>query len=94
MHLEHVVVDDLILEGLLQGYNITEDLVLKHSDDKHRSIKGVKSFSGPLVSESLHVAKTLNNLDPKDICKTPVPEQNSKWIVYGTLDLNVRNKLN
>jgi hypothetical protein len=70
------------VEGLIQGHNVTEELVLKDSD-VHRTISGVKSFAGPLVSDSLRVVKDLNGVDPKQVCQNPIPPQTSKWIVYG-----------
>ncbi len=79
---DHIIIDDLKVEGLIQGHNVTEELVLKDSHD-HRTISGVKTFAGPLVSESLRVVKDLNGVDPKQVCQKPIPPQTSKWIVYG-----------
>ena len=79
---DHIIIDDLKVEGLIQGHNVTREMFLKDSHD-HRTISGVKSFAGPLVSESLSVVKDLNGVDPKQVCQKPIPPQTSKWIVYG-----------
>jgi hypothetical protein len=81
---DHIVTDDLKIEGLIQGHNVTKELFLKNSDDR-RTITGVKSFSGPLVSDSLRVVKDLNGVDPKQVCQKPIPPQPSNWIVYGNI---------
>ena len=76
----------MTLGGLIQGQNITEDLILKDTDHSHRSITGVKSFSGPLVSESFRVTHDLNGVNPKEVCQTSIPPQNSKWVVFGNIN--------
>lgn len=83
----HIIIDNLDVGGLIQGHNITEDLILKDTDQLHRSLTGVKSFSGPLVSESFHVTNELNGIDPHEVCQTAIPPQNSKWVVFGNIRL-------
>lgn len=79
----HLVIDDLLVEGFIQGHNVTEELIRKHSGKDRQSILGLKSFSGPLVSDSFRVVKDINGFDPKRVCETPIPPQTSNWVVFG-----------
>ena len=86
LFVDELVIDELVLSGTIQGINITEDLVLK-SSDQQQLVGGLKSFTGPLVSESLHVSNELNGQNPIQLCQTNLPPQSLKWIVYGNFFL-------
>ena len=81
-----MIIDELILRGTIQGLNITGDLVLK-SSDQPQSVGGLKSFTAPLVSESLHVSNELNGQDPVQLCQKELPLQSLKWLIYGSIIL-------
>ncbi|KZS11248.1 putative Closca [Daphnia magna] len=90
----HLVIDDLLVEGFIQGHNVTEELIRKHSGKDRQSILGLKSFSGPLVSDSFRVVKDINGFDPKRVCETPIPPQTSNWVVFGNVLFKRGAKLN
>ncbi|KAI9558066.1 hypothetical protein GHT06_014819 [Daphnia sinensis] len=91
---DHLVIDDLAVEGFIQGHNVTKELVRKHSGKERQPILGLKSFSGPLVSESFRVVKDINGVDPKRVCETPIPPQTSNWVVFGNVLFKRSAKLN
>ncbi|XP_057379728.1 uncharacterized protein LOC130702079 [Daphnia carinata] len=90
----HLVIDNLVVGGFIQGHNVTKELVRKHSGKDRQPILGLKSFSGPLVSDSLRVVKDINGVDPKHVCETPIPPQTSNWIVFGNVLFKRGAKLN
>lgn len=84
---DHLVVDNLVVGGLVQGVNVSSDLVLKSSNESVQTITGKKSFTAPLTSESLTIHHELNGHDPDIACNLNVPPQSSDWIIYGKLIL-------
>lgn len=80
-----MVVDNLVVDGLVQGINVSDDLVLKSSDEPVQVITGHKTFAAPLTSGSLEIEKKLNGQKPEIACHSNVPPQSSNWVIYGEL---------
>lgn len=83
MHLDHVIVDNLLVDGLVQGLDVSRDLVLKSSQQLTQHIRGHKLFAAPLTSAFLEISHELNGEKPDIACHSKVPPQNSQWVVYG-----------
>ena len=81
---DRIITDNINVGGRIQEVNVADELIRTFSPDT-QTIRGRKSFTGPVQTDSLQVGNLINGMDPVLLCEDELESepQTAHWTIEG-----------